>query len=114
MTRQDRFIRTAYKISATYAASRGNVSTLGELIRNRRELLGLTQQQLADTVGVSQPAVNQWENDAARVSWDNIGPLARALGVSAASLAALMVDDGEGGSPGQKGAGGRLPRSREG
>ncbi len=34
----------------------------GDLIRRTREAKGLTQQQLADRLGVSQPAVSRMEN----------------------------------------------------
>ena len=32
-----------------------------EIIRTRRQALGLTQEALAEKVGVSAPAVNKWE-----------------------------------------------------
>ncbi len=35
--------------------------TVGELIRQRREDLGLTQAQLAERLGVTQPAVSAWQ-----------------------------------------------------
>ena len=34
---------------------------LNEIIRTRRQALGLTQEQLAGKLGVSAPAVNKWE-----------------------------------------------------
>ena len=34
---------------------------LGKTIRERRKALGLTQEQLADCLGVSAPAVHKWE-----------------------------------------------------
>ena len=34
-----------------------------EIIRNRRRELGLTQEQLAQRLGVSAPAVNKWERN---------------------------------------------------
>ena len=32
-----------------------------QIIRTRRQALGLTQEQLAGKLGVSAPAVNKWE-----------------------------------------------------
>lgn len=34
---------------------------LGEIIREKRKALSLTQEQLADCLGVSAPAVHKWE-----------------------------------------------------
>ena len=36
---------------------------LNEVIRTRRQTLGLTQEQLAQKLGVSAPAVNKWERE---------------------------------------------------
>ena len=36
---------------------------LHEIIRTRRQALGLTQEQLADTLGVTAAAVSKWENE---------------------------------------------------
>lgn len=35
---------------------------LNEQIREHRKKLGLTQEQIADSLGVSTPAVNKWES----------------------------------------------------
>ena len=34
---------------------------INETIRSRRHALGMTQEQLADRLGVSAPAVSKWE-----------------------------------------------------
>ena len=36
---------------------------LGQIIRERRKNCGLTQEQVAQALGVSAPAVNKWERD---------------------------------------------------
>lgn len=41
-----------------------NIQTLGKRIAMLRKRLGLTQEQLAERVGVSAQAVSKWENDA--------------------------------------------------
>ena len=35
---------------------------IGEVIREHRRKLGLTQEQMAARLGVTTPAVNKWEN----------------------------------------------------
>lgn len=35
---------------------------INEIIRQRRKALGLTQEQIAQRLGVSAPAVNKWES----------------------------------------------------
>ena len=34
---------------------------MNQIIRERRKALGLTQEEVADYLGVSTPAVNKWE-----------------------------------------------------
>ena len=34
---------------------------MNEIIREQRKALGLTQEQVADYLGVTAPAVNKWE-----------------------------------------------------
>ncbi len=35
---------------------------IGQIIRKYRKIKGLTQQEMAQRLGVSTPAVNKWEN----------------------------------------------------
>lgn len=60
--------------------------TTGQRIRTLRIRAGLSQEQLAEKVGVSRQAVTKWELDRAVPSARNLGGLSRALGVSVASL----------------------------
>lgn len=61
-------------------------ASLGELIREKREGLGLTQEYVADEVGVSQSSVSWWEADATKPGIENLMKLATVLKVSAATL----------------------------
>lgn len=74
-------------ISSTYT-SRGNLGAFGDQLRAAREATGLTQEQLAEAVGVSQEAVSQWENGGSYPRTQNVAPIARATG---ASLEALLL-----------------------
>ena len=59
---------------------------IGAAIRNRRKELGITQEQLADTVGVSYQQVQRYENGMTTLNVENVQRIARALGVSPASF----------------------------
>ena len=39
-----------------------HVMQMNDVIRRKRRELGLTQEQVAEYLGVSAPAVNKWEN----------------------------------------------------
>lgn len=54
---------------------------LGRRLRRRRRLLGLTQQQLANTVGVRFQQIQKYECGANRISAARLWQLAEALGV---------------------------------
>ena len=59
---------------------------LGQRIAARRKACRLTQQQLADTLGVSQQALAHYEVGRLRVAVSLLGPIAAALDTSAAEL----------------------------
>ena len=59
---------------------------IGLFIRDRRLALGLTQQQLAQRVGITDKAVSKWELGASLPDVALLLPLAEALGVSATEL----------------------------
>ena len=56
--------------------------TLGMTIQKEHTRLGLSQEKLAEQVGVSRQAVSKWELDDAVPDTDKLVPLARALGLS--------------------------------
>ncbi len=51
-------------------------------IRELRELAGMTQQQVADSMGVLQSAVSNWESEVALPRARQLPLLARVLGCS--------------------------------
>lgn len=57
------------------------MATLGKQIRRARERARMSQQELADAVGKSVRAVNDWENNRASPR-SSIGALEEVLGVS--------------------------------
>lgn len=65
--------------------------TLGEKIREARRQAGLTQEQLADKLSVSRPAVAKWETDKGVPDVGNLKAVAALLNVSVDYL----LDDGQ-------------------
>jgi transcriptional regulator with XRE-family HTH domain len=63
-----------------------NIITSGEIgakIRKRRKELGLSQEQLAEKVGVSYQQVQRYENGSSTLNVENVQRIAHALGVPA-------------------------------
>lgn len=60
--------------------------TIGKFLSEKRKAQGLTQDQLAEKVGVSAQAVSKWENDLARPDADMLLVLAELYGTTVDSL----------------------------
>lgn len=54
---------------------------VGKRIRQRRWMIGMTQQQLADAVGIKFQQIQKYETGMNRVSASRLWDIARALGV---------------------------------
>ena len=72
---------------------------LGETIQALRRQKNLTQEQLAEQVGVSRQAVSKWELNTALPDTDKLVPLARALGVSVDELLGNVSENGVSATP---------------
>lgn len=59
---------------------------MGEVIRNHRKQLGLTQEETASRLGVTAPAVNKWENGNSLPDITLLAPIARLLHVTLEEL----------------------------
>lgn len=68
--------------------------TLGENIQAARKSKGLSQEALAEQVGVSRQALGKWEKDTALPSLDNLRALAAVLDVSVDALLGTAQPDG--------------------
>ncbi len=55
-------------------------------IREARKALGITQEQLAKLVGVTQGTVAQWENGLTHPAFDKIPKVAQVLGCTVEEL----------------------------
>lgn len=65
---------------------------LNEQIREHRKKLGLTQEQIADSLGVSTPAVNKWESGSTYPDITLLPPLARLLKIDLNTLFTFHED----------------------
>lgn len=63
---------------------------IGAVIRSRRQALGLSQEQLAEKVGVSYQQVQRYENGMTTLNVENMQRIARALEVTPASFFAAQ------------------------
>lgn len=59
---------------------------LGEVIRKYRKEKQLTQEEMANILGVTAPAVNKWENGVSCPDISLLAPIARLLGISTDTL----------------------------
>lgn len=60
--------------------------SLGEVLRSHRERCKMTQELVAEKIGVSRQAVSKWESGAAEPSTSNLIKVARLYGVDPADL----------------------------
>ena len=59
---------------------------LGRVIKEHRMACGMTQEFVAESLGVSRQAVSKWENGASDASTSNLFALAALFGVSPEEL----------------------------
>jgi transcriptional regulator with XRE-family HTH domain len=65
---------------------------IGEIIREKRRALSLTQEQLADLLGVSAPAVHKWEKGTTYPDITTLPVLARLLHTDLNTLLSFQED----------------------
>ncbi|WMJ90274.1 helix-turn-helix domain-containing protein [Anaerocolumna sp. MB42-C2] len=59
---------------------------IGEVIRENRKRKNMTQEEMANRLGVTAPAVNKWENGNSQPDIMLLAPIARLLGISLNTL----------------------------
>lgn len=65
---------------------------IGDVIRKKRKELGMTQEQMANRLGVSAPAVNKWENGISYPDITILAPLARLLKIDVNELLSFQEE----------------------
>lgn len=76
--------------------------SLGENIRRRREALKLSQEAIAERLGVSRQAVSKWETGQSEPTAGNLIQLAEVLETSLSALAASEGTSGDPAAPEEK------------
>lgn len=66
-------------------------SNSGRYIRKNRKLKNLSQEELADLVGVSRNTISDWENGKVSIKYENAETLAEVFGVTAPEI--IMGED---------------------
>ncbi|MEY8353435.1 helix-turn-helix transcriptional regulator [Lachnospiraceae bacterium 54-53] len=66
--------------------------SIGEIIRKYRKEKQLTQEKMADCLGVTAPAVNKWENGNSFPDISLLAPIARLLGITTDTLLSYQED----------------------
>ena len=59
---------------------------IGNVIKKYRKELGYTQEEMANRLGVTTPAVNKWENGNSNPDIELLAPIARILHISLDTL----------------------------
>ena len=72
---------------------------VGKRVRHRRWMVGMTQQQLGDIVGIKFQQIQKYETGANRVSAGRILEIARKLGVDVGYFFEGLSDDDDPGLP---------------
>lgn len=65
---------------------------IGSVIRRRRAEMGITQEEMADRLGVTASAVNKWENGKCLPDIALLKPIARLLGVTTDALLSFRTE----------------------
>lgn len=68
---------------------------IGSRIRKYRKEVGLTQEQLANTIGVTKSRISNWEQGINRPDADILSELCKALNVSPSILLNVYLSDDE-------------------
>lgn len=65
---------------------------IGEVIKKYRKEIGMTQEEMANRLGVTTPAVNKWENGNSNPDIELLAPIARLLHISLDTLMSFQEE----------------------
>ena len=69
--------------------------TFGEQLRKLRDGKGWSQKDLADAIGVTQPAIAKWETGQQIPAFDTVQRLCKALGVRVTAFDGVDFEEAE-------------------
>lgn len=75
-----------FKVSLDYLLGRGDIYDIGWVIKEERELQGLSAKELAETIGVSEFEISQYENDEMPLTEELAKKISREFGMSYPAL----------------------------
>ena len=81
-----RALRKYLKSEPVRKEKSANAKSLGEVLKQHRTDCKMTQEFVAETIGVSRQAVSKWESGASDPSTTNLMALAKLFGVEAEEL----------------------------
>ena len=81
-------------MSAVVSKAKLTGNTFGQRLRHARELLGMTQAELAESLGLHRVNLNRYENDKVMPTLDVAWLLADAVGYNLDELRGVPPDDG--------------------
>ena len=70
-----------------------NQMKLGRFLSSRRRLMGLTQEEMADRIGVSKSAIGKWETDGGLPDRDNLKKISEVMNVSVDELHRIIKSE---------------------
>ena len=79
--------------------------TIGQRIAQKRDRLGMSQEALAERLGVSRQAVSKWESGASVPDTENVVALSRLFGVSVGWLLGVEEPPEADAAPAETGGG---------
>ncbi len=68
------------------------IMSIGNVIRKYRKEAGFTQEEMANRLGVTTPAVNKWENNNSNPDIELLAPIARLLHISLDTLLSFQAE----------------------
>jgi transcriptional regulator with XRE-family HTH domain len=90
-----RALRKYLKSAPVREEKKGYKKSLGEVLKAHRTSCHMTQEFVAEAIGVTRQAVSKWENGTADPSTSNLLALAKLYGVNAEELLSQVKQEKE-------------------
>lgn len=74
-----------------YTVKWGDIVTIGEQIRERRKIAGLTQKELGERAGIAEPTIRRYELGKLNPKIETVAKIAKALDVPTTVFFLIMI-----------------------